>query len=176
MLLPPTSTSSGRGGSVTRLSSTSCPDTMSDISCLNPPQIQPTTYSNLVSYYTSFHLTNRSQAHTQLLPKQISTKCTEPDSYFKINSIISPSTHPPNHPYQSPCIAPSTHPTPTPSHTWAIPGRLGQPHGSHFTRIQGWIPLPGPVLDTVVYPVMRRGSEEIINPLTNIAFYHFHCS
>ena len=31
------------------------------------------------------------------------------------------------------------------------------PHGSHCTCHQGWIPLPGPVLDSVVHPVVYRG-------------------
>ena len=97
------------------------------------------------------------QAHTQLPPKQNPIVCTHPHPCFKLYPITPPSTHPSNHPYQSPTITPSTRPTPTPSHTWAIPGRFGQPHRSHCTRIQGWIPLPGPFPDAVVYPVMRRG-------------------
>ena len=156
MLLPPTSISSGRGGAVTP-----CPAPPSPIqrpashaSTLHTSNQPPITISFDTTHPSTS--TKYSQAHTQLPPKQISTKCTQSHSYFKINSIISPYTHPSNHSNQSPTITPSTHPTPTPSRTWDIPGRLGQPHGSHFTRIQGWIPLPGTVLDAVVYPVLSR--------------------
>ena len=82
-----------------------------------------------------------SRAHTQLPLQQISIMCTQPHSCFKLYPITSPSTHPSNypsnHPYQSPTITPSTCPIPTPSHTWAIQGRFGRPHGSHLTCIQG---------------------------------------
>ena len=111
-----------------------------------------------------------SQAYTRLPPRQIYTMCTQPHSWFKLYTITSPYTHPSNHPYQSPTITPSARPTPTPSHIWAIPGRFGRPHGSHCTCIQSWIPILGPVLDEVVYPVICRGSEEIITPPTHISF------
>ena len=78
-----------------------------------------------------------------------------PFSKLYINTSLS--IQPTYHPYQSLIITPSNRPTPTPSHTWAILGCLGWPHRSHCTRIQGWIPLPGPVPDAVVYPVVHRG-------------------
>ena len=98
-----------------------------------------------------------SQAHTQLLPKQISIMCTQTHSCFKLYPITSPSTHPSNPPYKSPIIITSTRPTRTPSHTWDITCCFRWPHRSHYTRIQEWTPLPGPVLDAVLYPVVHRG-------------------
>ena len=98
-----------------------------------------------------------SRAHTPASPKQIANMVTQPHSCFKVYTITPPSTHPSYHPYQYLTITPSTHPAHTPSHTWDILGRLGRPNGSCCTRIQGWIPLLGPVPDAVVYSVVRRG-------------------
>ena len=98
-----------------------------------------------------------SRAYIQLPPKQTSIVLDQPNSFSKFYPNTSPSTHPSYHPYQYPTITPSTCPTPTPSHTWDIPGHLGIPHGPHCTRIQAWIPLPGPVPDAVVYPGVQRG-------------------
>ena len=97
------------------------------------------------------------QSHTQLPPKHNSIMFTQPHSFFKLYPNTSPSIHPSCHSYQSPIITHSTWPTPNPSHTWAIPGRLERPHGSHCTCVQGWIPIPGPVPDLFVYPVVHRG-------------------
>ena len=116
------------------------------------------------------------RAHTQLPPKQISIVCTQPHSCFKLYPITSLSTHPSYYLYQSPTITLSTPPDPTPSHKWAIPGRLGRPHGSHCTCIQGWTPLPGPVPDAVVYPVVHGGLKDIINPPDHISFSSCPCS
>ena len=111
-----------------------------------------------------------SRSHTQLPPKHTCVIFTQPHSFFKIYPNTSPSTHPSSHPSQYPAITPSTCPTLTPSHTWAISVRFGRPHRLHCTCIQGWIPLPGPFPDAFVYPVVRRGQEEIINPPTHISF------
>ena len=73
------------------------------------------------------------QAHTCLRPKYIYIMFTQPH----------PSTHPSYHPYQPPTITSSTRPTSTPSHTWAIPGCLGRPHGSHCTLYSMLDPITG---------------------------------
>ena len=49
-----------------------------------------------------------------------------------------------------------------PTHPYSIshmgyPRPSWRPHGSHCTRIQGWIALPGPVSNSVMYPVVRKG-------------------
>ena len=45
--------------------------------------------------------------------------------------------------------------------------RIGPaPHCNHH---QGWIPLPGSVIDTVVHPVVRRREEDIVAFTTHIA-------
>ena len=75
---------------------------------------------------------------------------------LKLYSNTHPSTQPSYHPYQYTTTS-STRFTPTPSQTWAIPGRLGRPHGSHCTRFQDWIPLSGPLTDAYMIPVMYRG-------------------
>ena len=97
------------------------------------------------------------RAHTKLPPKQISVMFTQPHSFLKLYPNTFPSTHSSYQQYQSPKTTPSTCHNPTPSHRWAIPGHPGWPHRSHCTRIQGWIPLPGPIPDAVVYPVLLRG-------------------
>ena len=155
MLLPPTSSRSGRDGAVTPLSGTSCPDTKSGTSCLDSPHTQSTTYPNLVSNHTYFHFAKRPQVQYSYRSSKF-PPCSPSHNPASNSSITPPFTHPPNHPYKLPTITTSTQPTPTPSHTWDIPGRLGKPHGSHCTCIQGWIPLPSPVPDAVVYPVMHR--------------------
>ena len=45
-----------------------------------------------------------------------------------------------------------------------------RPHMSHCNRIQCWIPLMGPFLDSVMYPVMCSGLEDVITLQTHIAF------
>ena len=89
-------------------------------------------------------------------PRKLMSCSPSHTPFSKLYTNTSPSTHPSYHPYKYPTITTSTRPTPTPYHTWAIPGRLGRPNGSHCTLIQGWIPLPGLVPDVVVYSVMLK--------------------
>ena len=81
------------------------------------------------------------RAYTQLPPNLISIMFNQPHSFSKIYPSTPPSTHPSYHPYQSPTITPSTRLTPTPSHTWAMPGLIGgisSPGCSHVSsRAQG---------------------------------------
>ena len=103
-----------------------------------------------------------SLAHTQFPSKQTSIIFAQPHFFFKLYPNISPSKHPSYHPYKSPTITPFTRPTSTPSHLWAIPGRFGRPHGSHCTRIQGYISIPGLFPDVVMYRVVHsRGVKKI---------------
>ena len=127
--------------------------------CLDISNLKPHYIANLGS--SSETPQETSMARSKHIPSYRQSKfpLCSPSHTPVSNSIPShplPHTHPTTHINLLPSLLPFSPPH-TPSYTWDIPGCLGRPHRSHYTNIQGWIPLPVPVPDAVVYPVVRRG-------------------